>query len=120
MTLDIFYYLTVGLFLTHELDAVNRREWRILPGLRVLPERLGEQLFIWLHVPVIALLLIGGDGERVNAVRVALAGFAILHVGLHWLYRTHPANAFNTFSSWSLILGTGGLGAAYLLVAALT
>lgn len=86
-----------------------------MPGLRSLPEKVGEQLFIWLHVPILALLLIGGDGEVVNAVRIGLATFAVIHVGLHWSFRNHPANAFNTPSSWALILGTGASGTAYLL-----
>ena len=115
MTLDFIYYLTVGFIFTHELDAVKRREWRILPLIRSLPENVGEQLFIWLHLPIFALLLIGGDGEDVNTVRVALAVFAIVHVGLHWIFRHHPANEFNNPGSWALILGTGALGAAYLL-----
>ena len=117
MAPEVLYYLMVGFFFTHELDAVKRREWRILPGLRLLPDRIAEQAFIWLHVPIFALLLVGGDGEDANTVRVTLSAFAIVHVVLHWLFRDHPANEFNNFSSWSLILGTGALGAAYLLVA---
>lgn len=118
MTLDFLYYLTVGFFFTHELDAVKRKEWRILPGLRALSDGLGEQLFIWLHVPVFAGLLLAGDGDGVNALRIALAIFAIIHVGLHWHFRNHPECAFNTFSSWALILLTGLSGAAYLSAAA--
>jgi hypothetical protein len=115
LTLEALYYLTVGFFFTHELDAVKRREWRLLPGLRFLPEKLGEQLFIWLHVPILALLLVGGEGEDVNAVRTGLAGFAVVHVGLHWMFRNHPSNEFNNPSSWALILGAGAFGAAYLI-----
>ena len=119
MTLDLLYYLTIGFFFTHELDAVKRAEWRILPGLRLLPDRVGEQLFIWLHVPLFAALLLAGEGEETSAVRIGLASFAIIHVGLHWLYRNHPANAFNNLSSWALILGTGISGAAYMVAIAM-
>ncbi len=120
MTLDLLYYLTIGFFFTHELDAVKRAEWRILPGLRSLPDGLGEQLFIWLHVPLFAALLLAGAEEQEHAVRIGLASFAIIHVGLHWLFRNHPANSFNTLSSWALILGTGISGVAYLIAIAVT
>jgi hypothetical protein len=113
---DLLYYAMVGAFFTHELDAVKRHEWRVLPLLRSLPERVGEQVFIWAHVPLFALLLWGGDGSATSATRIGLSGFAVVHVGLHILYRRHPRYEFNTVSSWGLILLTGLLGAAYLLV----
>lgn len=108
---DLLYYAMVGAFFTHELDAVKRHEWRVLPLIRSLPERTGEQVFIWVHVPLFALLLWGGDGDPVNATRCGIAVFAIAHVGLHILFCRHPAYEFNNTSSWGLILLTGFLGA---------
>lgn len=113
--IDFLYYSLVGVFFTHELDAVKRHEWRILPLLRALPERLSEQVFIWLHVPLFALLLWGGDGDPKSATRVGLAAFSIVHVALHYILRRHPAYEFNNQSSWALILVTGFLGVTYLV-----
>ncbi|MHA3916418.1 DUF6713 family protein [Halovulum sp. GXIMD14793] len=113
--LDILYYSMVGAFFTHELDAVKRHEWRVLPILRSLPERRGEQVFIWLHVPLFSILLLGGDGDPGGPTRIGLAIFAIIHVGLHALFRRHPSYEFNNLSSWGLILLTGLLGVLYLL-----
>jgi hypothetical protein len=107
----------VGFLVTHELDAVKRHEWRIFPVLGLLTDKAGERIFIWLHVPIFAVLLFLADGNAVNRVRVGLAAFAIVHVGLHWICRTHPANEFNNASSWALILGTGAMGATYLVAA---
>ena len=115
-THDLIYFAMVGAFFTHELDAVKRHEWRVLPITSFLPESIAEQVFIWGHVPLFALLLWGGDGGGAdNPTRLGLAIFAIVHVGLHVLYRHHPAYEFNNTSSWSLIGLTGFLGAAYLL-----
>jgi hypothetical protein len=114
--LDLLYFAMVGAFFTHELDAVKRHEWRVLPLTSFLPERIGEQTFIWLHLPLFALLLWGGDCDPASAVRIGLSIFAIVHVGLHILYRHHKANEFNNVSSWSLIALTGLLGAVYLAV----
>lgn len=113
--IDFLYYSMIGAFFTHELDAVKRHEWRILQLLRTLPERLSEQVFIWLHIPLFALLLWGGDGEPESATRVGLAAFSIVHVGLYFVFRRHPAYEFNNPSSWGLILLTGFLGAIYLV-----
>ncbi len=112
--IDLLYYLMVGTFFTHELDAVKRHEWRVSPLTSFLPERVGEQIFIWFHVPLFALLLWGGDGYPESATRIGLSAFAIVHVGLHLIYRRHPAYEFNNVSSWSLIVLTGLLGAGYL------
>lgn len=119
MSPDTLYHATLAALLTHELDAVKRHEWRVLPLTRWMPERVGEQVFIWCHVPlVLALLLYGEQGETAAEVRLGFAGFAVVHVGLHWAFRKHPAYAFNTPSSWALILLAGGLGAAYAAQAA--
>ena len=114
VVLDILYFAMVGAFFTHELDAVQRHEWRVLPLLRSLPERIGAHAFIWLHIPLLALLLWGGDGTAVNATRIGLSAFAVIHVGLHVAFRHHPAYEFNNPGSWALIVLTGVLGAAYL------
>lgn len=113
--IDFLYYCMIGAFFTHELDAVKRHEWRVLPLVRTLPERLGEQAFIWLHIPLLGWLLWAGDDEPESATRVGLAAFSIVHVGLHFVFRKHPAYEFNNLSSWALILLTGILGAIYLI-----
>jgi hypothetical protein len=105
----------VAAFFTHELDAVKRHEWRVLPLTSFLPERTGEQVFIWIHVPLFLAILWFSAGAAVNGFRLGLAAFAVLHVGLHWAYRRHPAYEFNNPSSWGLILLTGALGAGYLV-----
>ncbi|MGK7867620.1 DUF6713 family protein [Falsiroseomonas sp. E2-1-a20] len=93
MGLDLVYDALLAAFLAHELDTVKRHEWRVLPLTSFLPDRVGEQVFIWSHLPLV------------------LAS----HVGLHWEFRTHPAYEFNNPSSRGLILLTGFLGAAYVL-----
>jgi hypothetical protein len=105
------YWAMVAAFATHELDAVRRREWRVLPLTRFLPDRVGEEVFVWAHLPLLLLVLVFSDAE---GFRIGLAAFAVVHVGLHWLFRRHPANEFNNPSSWALILLTGALGGIYI------
>eukprot|EP01137_Pigoraptor_chileana_P023048 Opistho-2@88730 len=108
------YSMMLAFLFTHEVDAAFRHEWRMLPLTSFLPEDVGREVFIWLHVPLYAGILSFGDRM---AFRTGLAAFSVVHVGLHWLYRTHPANEFNNPSSWALILGAGLFGAAYLFQA---
>lgn len=114
--LELFYWAMVAAFFSHELDAVKRHEWRILPVLRVAPELVGEQFFIWIHIPLFFLIFWMSKDSADGLFALCLSGFAVVHVGLHWLFRNHPANEFNTTSSWSLIGLTGLLGALHLAV----
>lgn len=116
MTDDLLYRAMLAAFLTHELDAVKRHEWRVLPLTRFLPDRVGEQVFIWAHVPMIAAVLFFGEGQESVGFRMGLSAFAIVHVWLHWLFRNHPAYEFGNPSSRALIWLTGLLGAAHLAV----
>jgi hypothetical protein len=105
------YHLMLAFLFTHEIDAAFRHEWRILPLTSLLPDDVGRELFVWVHVPLFVAILALRDRP---VFRAGLAAFAIMHVGLHWLFRHHPAYEFNNPSSWLLILGAGLFGAVYL------
>ena len=117
--LSFVYVLSVALMLTHELDAVRRHEWRILPGMERLPDARGAQLFVWVHAPLVAALLwfSFSDGAT-NLFRAGFCVFCIVHAGLHWWYRNHPFCEFNNPGSRLLIWMTGISGAAYLVLLA--
>ncbi|MEM9726104.1 MAG: DUF6713 family protein [Pseudomonadota bacterium] len=116
--LDGVYAGLLGLFFTHEIDAALRREWRLLPVLRDMDEPRAQALFIWAHPPLFALILWGGADASINATRLGVAAFAVIHVGLHAALRSHPAYAFNGLGSRLLIGLTGVFGALYLVLAA--
>lgn len=110
------YFAMLAFLITHELDAVKRHEWRVLPPMSYLPEKVGEQLFIWAHVPLFAGLSYFGALEPASPVAKGLSFFAIFHTGLHWKFRNHPNNEFNNFSSWALIVLAGLCGLAHLII----
>jgi hypothetical protein len=115
-TAALLYHATVAVLLTHELDALKRHEWRVLPLTSWLSDRVGEQVFLWAHVPLVVALLWFGETPAPGAFREGVAAFAVLHVGLHWAYRHHPAYEFRGPSAWGLIVLAGVCGAAYLTV----
>jgi len=114
---ELFYWAMLSALFTHELDAIKRHEWRIFPFTSFLPEKTGEQVFIWMHVPLFfALMWLSREGAH-SIYALGFSAFSMIHVFLHWLLRKHPANEFNNASSWSIIILAGLLGAAHLIVA---
>ncbi len=103
-----------GTLATHELDAIKRHEWRILPLTSFMPERIGEAVFVWAHVPLFALIIWIAEQGAASTAAQWLSGFAVVHVGLHWLYRNHPMYEFNNLRSWVLVLLPGVFGAVHL------
>ena len=115
---DWLFLLAFSLLNAHELDAMSQHEWRILFVLRDLPSDFAEQVFVILHVPLVAILL--WLTFHRNAVvsawsRRAVCAFGIIHVGLHWHLQDHPAYTFHSSLSEFLIVGYGFAGLCYLL-----
>lgn len=114
---QLFFFAVLSLLLTHELDAVRQREWRIFPGLALLDDEAGYLAFTALHVPLFLALLWGLFGGGLNrGLADGLSAFAIVHVGLHLLALRHPENRFTSALSWALIGGAGLCGALDLLL----
>ena len=104
------FYLMISFLVAHELDAMKRHEWRMIPLLNTLPETVAAQIFVWAHVPLTVLLLWIAQQGAASSAAIALAAFSVLHIVLHWLFRNNPDNEFNTIGSWLLILGAGLFG----------
>ncbi|AFY54127.1 hypothetical protein Riv7116_1567 [Rivularia sp. PCC 7116] len=116
---NLLFYLGFATILTHELDAMTQSEWKLLFILRSLPEQTASVAFIVLHIPLIAALLwlTNNESEVVkNWSRIALAGFMIIHSGLHKLLENSPNYTFNSTLSLGLIYGAGLLGLIYLIL----
>ncbi len=107
-------WLTIAFLLTHELDAVLRREWRILPLTSFLSDATGRQVFIWAHVPLVLVVLWIAAAGPGSVLAIGFCLFAILHIGLHWLFRNHPENRFANPASRLLIWLPGVTGAWHL------
>ncbi|MEM1245562.1 MAG: DUF6713 family protein [Acidobacteriota bacterium] len=106
------FFLTVSLLWAHELDAVHRKEWKILPGLRSLGEHQAFIVFTLLHVPLMMATLRWFDAPTFQR---GIDLFAIVHIGLHALLHDHPSYDFDSGFSRSLIWGAGAAGALHLV-----
>jgi len=115
---DLTFYAVVALLLAHELDAVARHEWRLLPVLRGLPDATAVRLFVALHVPVVvASFQFASHPSESLRVRFQLGvdAFAVVHVGLHALFAHHPDYEFDGPLSKLWIRGAGAVGVAHAI-----
>ncbi len=115
MVQPVLFYLALALIWTHELDAYARHEWRVMPLLNQLPDQMAGRIFLWAHVPLMYLTVVVVLAGPAGIGAGILAGFCVVHVGLHRIFRNHPANELNGAGSRALILGAGGFGALYWL-----
>ncbi len=116
---DLAFYLGFAALLTHELDAVARAEWKILPLLSSLPDDVAFPLFVVLHVPLFALLLwlTGNLDHRLRQrTWLGISLFLMIHAGLHKLFEGHEFYQFNSLLSVGLIYGGGLLGLLYVTI----
>lgn len=117
------FRLGLSLLLTHELDAVARAEWRVLPLTSFLPDRIGFPVFVLLHVPLFAVLpwWVGHRDPGIRrGARTASSAFLVVHVGLHLAFSAHEHYDFHSALSKLLIFGGGAFGALYLALARAT
>lgn len=57
MSENFFFWTGFSTLLVHEMDAVQLKEWRILPLLSRLDDRRGFAVFTLVHIPIYILLL---------------------------------------------------------------
>lgn len=114
---NLWFLLGLGFISTHELDAVTQHEWRLLYGLRSLPEALAANVFVALHVPLFAALVWLTHHPQPRwrgGSRLVLMSFLIIHAGLHLRLSGHALYTFHSPLSKALIFGGGVCSALYL------
>lgn len=117
MMSHFFFVLGFCFLLTHEMDAIRVREWKIFPILNRMRDEAGYLAFTALHVPLYALLFWGLVGDGANRGLIAVLDvFFIVHVLLHLVLYNHPENRFRSVFSYVLIFGAGVFGAIDLFV----
>lgn len=114
-----WFLLGLAFLLVHELDAMRCHEWRIFPGLSLLPDKTGRIVFILLHIPLFFALLAGitTPGDKQGLI-TGWNIFMVVHLGLHLLFLLHPRNEFKDAWSWTFIVGAAACAAMDLALLA--
>jgi len=115
---NLLFNLGLATLSTHELDAVTQSEWHLLYILNRLPEDIAATAFVFLHVPLFAIIFWLVFNENFHTrewSRIVFAIFFIIHAGLHKALENHPLYTFTSPLSQGLIFGAGFLGLLYLI-----
>jgi len=102
---DDLHRAVISVSLTHGLDAAKRHEWRVLPTTDCLPERTGEQVFIWMHIPLFLVFLWFTQADAHTTLAIGSHAFAVFHVFVlygvfpHWTIESTPPTQLLT-STW--------------------
>ena len=116
---DNIFYLGIGLFFTHELDAMTNHEWRVLPLTSWKPEYNGELSFVLLHIPLFAILvaLVASLNEVIRRRSwIGVSLFLAIHGALHAAFMVHDDYEFSSLLSNVLIFVGAVCGAVYLVM----
>ena len=119
MLTDTIFYIGIILLLTHELDAISCHEWRMFPFIHRLEESLGYRVFVLLHIPLLVLIFwfITHSSESIRyGFQIGMDIFFILHLGIHYLFRSHPKNEFTGTFSLTLIVLTALVGGVHIIL----
>jgi hypothetical protein len=103
---NLLFIFLLSLAITHELDAIRRREWRVFIVLNKMEEEKAFQIFTLVHIPLfmaIFWLLTYPSAVVAFWFQVVLAGFYIIHKFLHDAFQKDPNNEFDTAFSKRLI-----------------
>ena len=119
MIIDMLFYLGVAFLLTHELDAIQRHEWRIFPIIRKLKDEIAYYWFTILHVPLFVLLLclICHPSEKIRFwFQLSMDVFFIVHMVLHKLLNSDKNCEFVGAFSKAIIFSVGIVGMVHLSI----
>lgn len=113
----ILFYIGLSFLTVHEMDAVRCKEWRILPGVSLLSDKVGQLVFLFAHIPLFILVFyqlafISDIGGFIKGFGI----FMIIHTILHLLFLKHKNNEFKDWISWILIIGAGIFGLADVII----
>lgn len=114
-SIDNFFLLTLTFLFCHELDAILHHEWRLFAFLNRLDDERAYAGFALLHIPLFGLFL-WFVAHPATWFFIAADSFVIIHLGLHWWFRTDPRYEFQGFVSNLFIVGSAFLGAIHLIL----
>lgn len=120
--LDLLFFTGFAFLACHELDAVMQSEWRLLPFLNRLPDADAYEWFVYLHIPLFAVLMWWTASTSPTVRRRAqliIDAFLVVHAVLHFSLRHQEAYTFHSTLSEVCIFGAGAVGLLHgsLLVA---
>ena len=114
--IPLLFAMALAVFVAHELDAVGRHEWRLIPGLAHLGDKMGRDLFVLLHIPIMTAVFWFSAHKSVRVRRraqLSFDAFLFVHALVHFGFSGHKLYEFSGTWSHLIIIGAGVLGALH-------
>ena len=111
------FYVGLALLACHEMDAVARHEWRLLPFLSSLDDATGLVAFILLHIPIFTLLFWAtGHTSEIIRYRSQLGTdiFLVVHGVIHVSLSSHSLYEFEAPIEAITVYGGAGVGIIHM------
>ena len=111
--------VSLSLLFIHELDAIDKKEWRLFFGLNKLTDNSAHKIFTLLHLPIlIAVFVILVQSTHIVQFyfQIGIDVFLISHLALHIVFSKHEQNRFNNAFSMCLIAVMALLGVFDLIL----
>ena len=112
------FFIGLALLATHELDAMTRHEWRLLPVLSQLDDEAGRFWFVLLHIPLFAgvFWLASHLNQKIRSTsQIVISAFLVIHGGLHFALSGHDLYEFEAPIETITVYGGAVAGLVYLV-----
>lgn len=115
----IISLINTTLFLIHELDAVNKKEWRMFKYLQRFSDKTQYYIFLYAHLPLILFMLyylwsVLNFNNYIMFLIVNL--FSVFHLIIHIIALKWKSNVFSETYSLLIIIIIGTTGVINLLL----
>ncbi len=111
------FALAFSLLVSHELDAMIRAEWELLPGLETLSPDLAPDVFNLLHVPLVAAavwLVTSPNGRTRRLTMIVCESLFVGHAIAHTLVRGAERYQFEPPVETMTVYGAAVVSAIHL------
>lgn len=114
----LLFWIAFSLLVAHEMDAMVRHEWRLLPGFAsISDDTLARDLFTLVHIPAFALLLwLCAKPKTGLRVQRGIDVFLVLHAIAHAALSGHALYEFVPPVETVTVFGAGIAGAVDLVL----
>lgn len=113
------FYVGLALFACHELDAVGRHEWRLLPIFSSFDDHIGLVAFVLAHIPLFTFLF-WATGHQSETIRgrsqLGVDGFLVTHAVIHFALSGHSLYEFEAPVETITVYGGAIVGLAHVLL----
>jgi len=109
MFIEIMLWLNVSLLFLHEMDAIFRKEWKMMIVLQNIEDEKAHIIFTAAHVFLYMMILYLVVYQK-DIIFWILQPFSIFHLFLHLGFRNHRSNNFKNLFSLAIIYAMALIG----------